>query len=46
MKLLNHSIKARALWLLASFFALLIAAPQPGLHARVVEEQADWVTRI
>jgi len=34
MKLLNHSIKARVFWLLASFFALLIAAPVPVLHAQ------------
>jgi hypothetical protein len=29
MKLLNHSIKARIFWLLASFVAVLIAAPVP-----------------
>lgn len=34
MKLLNHSIKARVLWLLASFIAVLVASPLPGLHAQ------------
>ncbi len=42
MKLLNHSIKARALWLLASLFAVLIAAPVP-LQAQKTETQS--VTR-
>ncbi len=44
MKLLNHSIKARALWLLASFFALLIAAPLPGLHAQTSREESQSKT--
>ncbi len=44
MKLLNHSIKARALWLLASFFAVLIAAPLPGLHAQTSREESQSKT--
>lgn len=43
MKLLNHSIKARIFWLLASFVALLIAAPVPQLRAQKNETQS--VTR-
>ena len=44
MKLLNHSIKARILWLLASFFAVLIAAPLPGLHAqKVPDDKITWI---
>ncbi len=46
MKLLKHSIKARALWLLASFFAVLIAAPQP-FYAQTSREESQnkttWV---
>jgi hypothetical protein len=44
MKLLNHSIKARIFWLLASFFAVLIAAPLSGLHAqKVPSEKTTWI---
>lgn len=42
MKLLNHSIKARIFWLLASFFALLIAAPLPQLQAQKTESVTRW----
>lgn len=46
MKLLNHSIRARMFWLLASFFALLIAAPQP-FYAQTNREESQnkttWV---
>jgi hypothetical protein len=45
MKLLNHSIKARILWLLASFFAVLIAAPVPGLHAQKNRDETENTTR-
>src|SRR5215213_6582631 len=45
MKLLNHSIKARILWLLASFFAVLIAAPLPGLHAQKSRDESQNTTR-
>src|SRR5688572_10061316 len=45
MKLLNHSIKARFLWLLASFFALLIAAPVPRLEAQKTRDERQSVTR-
>jgi len=41
MKLLKHSIKARILWLLASFFALLIASPQPSLHAQKSRDETQ-----
>ena len=41
MKLLNHSIKAQVFWLLASFVALLIAAPVPVLHAQTSREQTQ-----
>jgi hypothetical protein len=34
MKLLNHSLKARILSLLAACAALLLASPLPGLHAQ------------
>jgi hypothetical protein len=32
MKLLNHSLKARVYWLLASCLALLISSPVPGTN--------------
>src|SRR5829696_6132995 len=41
MKLLNHSIKARILWLLASFIAIVIASPLPGLHAQKSREETQ-----
>jgi len=41
MKLLNHSIKARVLWLLASFFAVLIAAPLPGFYAQKSKDETE-----
>ena len=44
MKLLNHSIKARMFWLLASFFAVLIAAPQPCLYAQTSREESQSKT--
>ena len=44
MKLLKHSLKAQILWLLASFFALLIAAPVPRLYAQTSRETQN-VTR-
>ena len=34
MRLLQHSIKARVFWLLASCLALLISSPVPGLQAQ------------
>ena len=45
MKLFNHSIKARIFWLLASFFALLIAAPLPRLEAQKTRDETQSVTR-
>jgi hypothetical protein len=44
MKLLKHSIKARIFWLLASFVALIIAAPVPGLHAQTSREETQSKT--
>src|SRR5215213_2802869 len=44
MKLLNHSIKARILWLLSSFFALLIASPLPSLQAQKSREETQSKT--
>jgi hypothetical protein len=43
MKLLNHSIKARILWLLASFFAVLIAAPQPFYAQKTPDDKTTWI---
>jgi len=40
MKLLNHSIKARILWLLASIVAVLIASPLP-LHAQKSRDETQ-----
>src|SRR6185437_4004093 len=45
MKLLNHSIKARILWLLASVLAILIAAPLPRLEAQQTRTETTSVTR-
>lgn len=45
MKLLNHSIKARFLWLLASFIAVLIASPLPRLNAQKTRDESQSVTR-
>jgi hypothetical protein len=45
MKLLNHSIKARILWLLASFIAVLIAAPMPRLQAQKTRDETQTITR-
>ena len=45
MKLLKHSIKARIFWLLASFFALLIASPLPRLEAQKTRDETQSVTR-
>ena len=45
MKLLNHSIKARILWLLASFVAVLIASPLPRLEAQKSRDDIQNVTR-
>ncbi|HET6975482.1 MAG TPA: hypothetical protein VFI24_04115 [Pyrinomonadaceae bacterium] len=41
MKLLKHSLKARVFWLLASFFALLISAPVPGLQAQKSRDESQ-----
>lgn len=41
MKLLNHSIKARILWLLASCMALIISSPMAGLKAQKIRESRD-----
>jgi hypothetical protein len=46
MKLLNHSIKARALWLLASLFAVLIASPHPFYAQTSREESQNKTTWI
>lgn len=47
MKLLNHSIKARILWLLASCAALLLSTPLPTLHAQKSRDETQnsttWV---
>ncbi|HET6974367.1 MAG TPA: hypothetical protein VFH96_10105 [Pyrinomonadaceae bacterium] len=45
MKLLNHSLKARILWLLASFIAIVIASPLPQLYAQTSRDQTQSVTR-
>jgi len=45
MKLLNHSLKARILWLLASFIAILIASPLPRLEAQKSRDETQSVTR-
>ena len=41
MKLLNHSIKTRVLWLLASCAALLLSTPMPGLHAQKSRDETQ-----
>ena len=41
MKLLNHSIKARILWLLASCAALLLSMPLPVLHAQKSRDETQ-----
>ena len=45
MKLLNHSLKARILWLLASVLAILIASPLPRLEAQKTRDETQSVTR-
>ena len=45
MKLLNHSIKARILWLLASFVTIFIASPLPRLHAQKNRDESHNITR-
>jgi hypothetical protein len=45
MKLLNHSIKARILWLLASCAALLVSTPLVNLHAQKSRDEIHNVTR-
>lgn len=45
MKLLNHSIKARILWLLASCAALLLSTPLAGLHAQKSRDETHSITR-
>ena len=45
MKLLNHSLKARILWLLASFIAIVIASPLPQLKAQKTRDETQSVTR-
>lgn len=44
MKLLNHSIKARILCLLASYAALLISTPLGALHAQKIREETKSTT--
>jgi hypothetical protein len=39
MKLFNHSLKARILWLLASCVALLLSSPLPALHAQKTRDE-------
>ncbi len=41
MKLLNHSLKPRILWLLASFAALLLSWPMPGLYAQKSRDESQ-----
>jgi hypothetical protein len=45
MKLLNHSLKARVLWLLASCFALLLSSPVPGLQTQTSRKETSNVVR-
>jgi hypothetical protein len=45
MKLLNHSIKPRILWLLASFAAVLLSSPMPGLYAQKSRDETQTITR-
>lgn len=45
MKLLNYSIKARILWLLASCAALLLSTPFAGVHAQKSRDEIHSVTR-
>lgn len=45
MKLLNHSLKARVYWLLASCLALLISSPVPGLQVQKNRDETKSVTR-
>jgi len=45
MKLLNHSLKARILWLLASFVTVLISSPMPVLHAQKSRDETQSSTR-
>ena len=45
MKLHNHPIKARILWLLASFIAIVIASPMPRLAAQKDRDDTHNVTR-
>jgi len=44
MKLLKHSLKARVFWLLASFMALLISSPVPGLQAQKSRDENQSTT--
>jgi hypothetical protein len=45
MKLLNHSLKARILWLLASCVALLLSSPTHMLHAQKSRDVTQTTTR-
>jgi methylphosphotriester-DNA--protein-cysteine methyltransferase len=45
MKLLNHSIRPRILWLLTSCAALLFSLPLVGIHAQKTREDTTSVTR-
>ena len=45
MKLLNHSLKARVLWLLASCIALLLSSPVHGLQTQTSRKETSNVTR-
>jgi hypothetical protein len=41
MKLLNHSIKTRILWLFASCAALLLSSPLLGVHAQKSRDETQ-----
>ena len=45
MKLLNHSLKTRVLWLLASCVALLISSPMWAIQAQKTREETHSVWR-
>lgn len=45
MKLLNHSLKARVFWLLATCLALLMSSPLPSLQAQKTRDETKSVTR-
>ena len=45
MKLLNHSIKARILWLLASCLALVISSPMAGIRGQKSRDESQSTMR-